>query len=563
MNTFRNEPRRRRQSIDGISNVPSRTSVPNRAFGGQRSSRTAINLNRAAKITPERFAAQNPHHHNRPSPLKATPSMYPRPVRTQSEDVSLLHMSLPPGMSLANTARNRQVKTHSGRDLKSKLLRKLPLKIAGTVTVLFLLVGGFLFVKGYMQLHKVFKGGGAAVALTSHVNPSLLKGEGDGRVNILLLGIGGDGHDGADLTDTMLLASIDPVNNKASLLSIPRDLWVANGKSSSKINAVFAFAKEKAANGGADIKTADAAGAKAAEQVVTTITGVPIHYYGLVDFQAFQQAVDTVGGVDMNVTADTAVSEHLWNETTRKNYFLDVVPGQQHFDGQRALFYARSRHTSPRGDFDRSERQRLLIEALTQKIASASTFTNPVKVSQLMDAFGNHVATDISLDDAMRLMRIGKAIGGGFDSVDLAPASNPLVKTGTAGNQSVVLPTAGIGNYSAIQALVRVNMPDGYIIKEHASINILNGTPSSGLATQKAEELRSYGYNVATVTDAPTQGYSDAVIIDLSKGQDPYTKNYLEKRFGVKATTKLPDANIHPGAANFVIILGQHETTNS
>jgi hypothetical protein len=157
-------------------------------------------------------------------------------------------------------------------------------------------------------------------------------------------------------------------------------------------------------------------------------------------------------------------------------------------------------------------------------------------------------------------LKLGKKIGGNFESVDLASAANPLVKTGMISGQSVVLPTAGQGNYEAIQAFIRTKLKDGYITKENANITVLNGTVSPGLATEKADQLRTYGYNVATVADAPTSDYEKTVIVDLTKGKKPYTKNYLEKRFGVKTTTKLPDTTIKPGSASFVIILGRNET---
>lgn len=93
--------------------------------------------------------------------------------------------------------------------------------------VLIITMGGLLFSQSYYKLHKVFKGSTAtAAALKVNVNPDLLKGEGSGRVNILLLGRGGGTHDGPDLTDTMMIASVDPVNHTTTLLSLPRDLWV-------------------------------------------------------------------------------------------------------------------------------------------------------------------------------------------------------------------------------------------------------------------------------------------------------------------------------------------------
>ncbi len=550
--------------MDGVINAPSRPQL-----NGQPFDRRSLNGDtfRTNTRTIGDFKRPNGYHLSNTAvanPGAAKPDSPKSADASRSEANSLLHMTLPGGKLDDQKKRGKKSRLHkkNGRRDWHKI-RKYSLRSALVVLVLVLGLGGFLFTKGYFKLHKVFKGGGSAVALKSNVDPALLKGEGDGRVNMLLLGRGGDGHAGADLTDTILLASIDPVNKTAALVSVPRDLWVTTPRGSSKINAIFAFAKQRALAKGSSKKDAETAGLAAMQDEVSQVLGIPIHYHAIIDFKAFEDAVNTVGGVDINVTEATSVSEHLWDESTRQHYFLNVQPGLQHFDGQRALFYARSRHTSARGDFDRSERQRLLIEALAKKVATAGVYTNPVKISDLMDNFGDHIATDMSIDDAVRLLKLGKAIGSNFDSIDMADPAKPLFKTGMIGDQSVVLPTAGQGDYSQIQALIRSDLKDGYLTKENANVTILNGTASAGLASQKADELKGYGYNVGTVADAPTSTYDKTVIVDLTKGKKPYTKNYLEKRFGVKSTTKLPDNTIQPGTASFVIILGQDETINS
>jgi hypothetical protein len=86
---------------------------------------------------------------------------------------------------------------------------------------------------------------------------------------------------------------------------------------------------------------------------------------------------------------------------------------------------------------------------------------------------------------------------------------------------------------------------------------VLNGTNTPGLATTKADQLKTYGYNVVTVDDAPTHDYPSTLFIDTTRGKKPFTKSYLEKRLDVKATTQLPDATIQTQGIDFVIILGQ------
>ena len=451
---------------------------------------------------------------------------------------------------------------------RGRTFRRWTIRTVVTVLVLAIGIGGFLGAQGYMKVHKVFKGNATtAAALKANVNPTLLKGEGDGRVNILLLGIGGGNHDGPDLTDTMIIASIDPVNKKATLLSVPRDLWVKMPNNFmgnyQKINAAYEAGKYeylgKEDGSSANTKAVEA-GFQSADQVVSQVLGIPIHYNLLVDFQAFQQAIDTVGGVTVNVPSQlydpTMAWENNWNPVLAQ-------PGVQNFNGKQALLYVRSRETS--SDFARCQRQRSVILALKDKVLTLGTLSNPLKISQLMGAFGDNVVTDISLSDAVRMYDLTKGIGNSdIQSLDLVTAPNSYITTGNMNGISVDEPKAGLYDYSAIQKYVRSSLVDGYIAKENAKITVLNGTSIPGLATDKADELKSYGYNVATVDNAPTQGYMKTQIIDLTNGADKYTKHYLENRFGVTATTQLPpNGSIQPGDANFIIVLGSDETISS
>ncbi len=449
-------------------------------------------------------------------------------------------------------------KKNHKKSWKKRLLTKRKLIGVGVFSVLLI---SFFLAKVFLNLNQIFQGGGGAAALQDNVDPSQLRGEGDGRVNILLLGKGGIGHTAPDLTDTLLVASIDPVNKKAALLSIPRDLWVQpEGLGASKINSVYANAKGQASYQGKKGDDIENAGLDAIDKTVEKYMGIPIHYHVMVDFNGFKKAIDTVGGVDLNVDKNGTVYEVLWDESTGRNYVLNVGEGQQHFDGTRALFYSRSRYTSPRGDFDRTERQRKIILALKDKILSAGTYSNPLKINQLTSDFGNHVRANMSTGELLRLYDISKSINADqVVSLGLADPPKVLVKTGNIGGLSVVIPVAGIDNYDAIRSFVRNSLKDGFIANENAKIIILNGTTIPGVATRRAEELRSFGYNIIKVANAPTQNYSKTQLIDLRNGEKKYTKHYLEGRLKVTATNSLPDSKIVAGDADFVIILGANE----
>jgi len=446
----------------------------------------------------------------------------------------------------------------------------LGLKASGVLAAVLILVAGGLGLKAYLKSRDIFKGGSdGAAALNKNVDPTLLKGEGDGRVNILLLGKGGEGHEGPDLTDTLLIASIDPVAKETALLSIPRDLWVkSTAGGSSKVNSVYANAKYAVLNNyttkqqTAEIKQkAEDAGIKAIEGTLSNVLGIPLQYYVMVDFTAFKQAVDAVGGIDINVKKQLYDTNVAWENN--KNPLIAAV-GMQHFDGKKALLYSRSRMGSARGDFDRTERQREVILALKDKVLSAGTFTNPVKINGLINAFGDHVATDFSLNEIMRVYELVKGVDATkVQSIGLADPPNDFVTTSNVSGQSVVVPRAGTFVYGPIQSYIRNTLRDSFLKSENASVVVLNGTAKSGLAKIKADELKAYGYNVTTVGDAPTKTYTKTVLVDMTKGVKKYTRNYLEKRLGVASTTTLPDPNIVPGTADFVIIVGSNESTSN
>ncbi len=423
-------------------------------------------------------------------------------------------------------------------------------------------LGGLMFSQDYLKLHKAFKGGApTAASLTVGVNPSLLKGEGDGRINILLLGRGGGNHDGPDLTDTMILASIDPVNHTASLISIPRDLWIdIPNEGAMKINAAwesgeFSYLGSEQ-TGSTNANVINAAFSQA-DQSVESVLGVPIDYNMIMNFQAFQQAVNTVNGVIVNVPTSLVDPTMAWENN---NNPVLAQAGLQAFDGAQALSYVRSRETT--SDFARAQRQRAVLVALENKVETLGIISNPLKLSSLFGEFGNNVATDLSMTDAARLYSIIKDINtNNVTSIGLADPPNSYIATGQLDGQAIDLPTAGLFNYSAIQTFVRGQLKDPYILNENAKVLVLNGTSVPGLATNMANELTSYGYNVIGASNAPNTGWTQTTLVDLSNGKDKYTLHYLEQRLNVTAENKLPDNSIQTNGADFVIIIGSNETT--
>ena len=444
---------------------------------------------------------------------------------------------------------------------KRSRTRRVIKRIFIILLIVVLVGGGYLGYKSWTKLRNIFRGGGNSAVLCGEVDPDALKTEGDGRVNILIMGIGGaEQRDGPNLTDTIMIASINPLDNSVKLLSVPRDLWVSIHGSYHKINEAYQtglYDYQQDNPQQSDAWPAIQAGFTSANDVIGKAVGIPINFDVLITYEAFREAIDAVGGVDVNVAEDlvdqTMAWENGWNPVIAKK-------GLQHMESKQALMYVRSRETSARGDFDRAERQRAVLVALQEKILSAGTLTNPVKISNLLDAFGNNIRTNIGGNERTCLINIVRKVNGSqVRSIDLY--DYVMGATSDAGS-SIQVPRAGMYDFSKLQAYVRNQLKDSYLARENAEITVLNGTRMPGLATQVADELKSYGYNVTNVGDAPDQSAATTQIIDVSKKDSPrYTLHYLELRLGATTTKTLP-AGISAGSAKIVILVGSDAASN-
>lgn len=407
--------------------------------------------------------------------------------------------------------------------------RRIILIVGGLLA--FLIV--FLLVKTLLASRKVItrNATGSAPALAGNIDPTKLKGEGDGRINILLLGIGGPGHEGPYLSDTMMVMSLDPQTKDVAMLSIPRDMWVPiPGYGSAKINAADAYGEAYHYPGG---------GGALAKTTVSKVFDIPIHYYIRVDFGAFKQSVDAVGGVDVNV--DKALYDDLYPDD-RGGYTkpLSVSVGMQHMNGDLALKFARSRETT--SDFDRAHRQQLVLLALKQKALTVGTLSNPAKLSGLIDSVGDHVKTDLQPNEIKKLAEIAKDIDSNKVTQKVLDTSpDGLLVNGNIGGGYVELPKTG--NFDAIRAFVHSFFVDNYIKSENARVEVQNGTTRNGLAATVGDMLKAYNYNVTKTATAPNQNYPATIIYDYTGGKKPYTVHYLENRFHVKVQKATPTAD--------------------
>lgn len=442
----------------------------------------------------------------------------------------------------------RKPKVARGNMMRGLQVFALVMLVAG------LCAGGWFGVKAFSAARSIIgKSNGVAPALAGVLDVTKLKGEGDGRVNILILGIGGQGHEAPNLSDTIMVMSIDPKTKDAALLSIPRDLYVKIPASDStrtqyaKINAANAY-------GGPEL----------AARTVSNVIGVPIHYYVIIDFSGFRQAVDAVGGVDINVAKAISDPDYPCDNERGGYCPLRIAAGMQHMNGAVALRFARSRKST--SDFDRAARQQMVISALRTKALQLSTLTNPVKLSSLIDAIGSHIKTDIQPKEITKLSNLAKDIDTSKmpQKVLNTDSKDALLVGGTNiidGAGYIEVPKIGNFNYSDIQDIVKNIFVDHYLIDENAKLEVQNGSGIPGLAGNTVKSLQAAHYNVGDPTNAVDR-YTSTVLYDYTGGKKPYTINYLEQRFKVKAQkltapTPVADANgVVASAPQIRIILG-------
>ncbi len=387
-----------------------------------------------------------------------------------------------------------------------------------------------------------------------------LKGERDDRINFLLLGIGGKGHDGPMLTDTIIFASYKPSTNDIGMLSIPRDMAVPiPDEGYRKVNHANYFGEQKEPG----------AGPVLASEVIGGVIGQEIQYYLRVDFDGFGKLIDDVGGIDVDVENTFTDAEYpilgseykecgtyatvdLENPDTGEVESVDVptyacryetitfTKGPAHLDGATALKYVRSRHgnNGEGSDFERAKRQQKVIAAVKEKMMSSGTLLNPARIARIMETLQDNVATNISAWELLRL-------AGKLKDVDTTKIVSRVLDSS---NESPLYATSLNGAYVLLPKnddwgpvrLMAANLlvPDGSASTIASSstkksstpstpsipsvkIEIQNGTTITGLAFRASQLLDGNGYDVTKIGNAVERSYEHTVIYDLSNGAKP------------------------------------------
>ena len=415
-------------------------------------------------------------------------------------------------------------------------------------------------------------------------NDAELNGEKEDRVNILLTGIGGEGHDGPQLTDTILFASYRPSTKKLALMSLPRDMTVElPGRGYQKVNHANAYAEMEKPGSGATV----------AADLIGTVIRQPVQYYMRVDFSGFSELIDSLGGVDVYVdhpftdanypilgkeydtcgnssalmngksiqtgsntegsSTDALATDNATRivKTPGPDYrcrfeVLTFKEGWKHMDGATALAFVRSRHgnNGEGSDFARSMRQQKILLAVKDKVFSVSTFFNPIRVGSILDTLQKNINTNLSISELVRLGKEFKDLKSEdvVNHVIDASPNSPLYET-TVNGAYVLLPKND--DWTQLQQMAKYIFTaektdvKQIAVKEAGSgdpthnnvlipkvipsrVDIENGTTIAGLAFRASQILNDqHGFNVIKVGNAPTRGFTHTIIYDLTNGKNP------------------------------------------
>ena len=461
-------------------------------------------------------------------------------------------------------ARRHQMERQAKKPRKKVSKGKVVKWIVIVIILAILGVVGYLVVKAFLAGGKVFNGNPLDIITTK----TRLAEDDNGRTNILIFGTSGytmdeNAWDGAMLTDSIMVVSLDQDNNDAYMMSLPRDLYVRNncpalGKTSGKLNEVFycAYTTDKD-----EVAGAEALMAKSGE-----ILGLDIQYYIHADWTALVQAIDAVGGVDVTIESDDP--RGIYDSGTGIKYANGEVA---HLDGEKALALARARNHNygdyglSGGNYDREKNQQKILAAFQQKAMSAGTLLNPVAVNNLIDSLGNNlitsfetghvqtlidIASNLQADHIKQLPFVGRDDGGPNLIATYAPNGTYLGEA----------PVAGVYDYSEIQAYVAQNLSSDPVVMEGATIDVLNGSDQAGLAAKKAEELEDDNYTIGSIDNAPASTTESVTIYQLNSDMTN-TATALKDKYGVEPIQG--ELTGYYTTADFVIVFGTGSTSTT
>ncbi len=545
------ESRRAKKAPVSASKISTpKTSVSKTSVPKIPTSKTPVSkVSTPKKSVPQKSAPQKPS-----TPLASTEDFL-KPVQAFNFDEQSGELTATPTVTSKTPASaiNQKGKTMKQSKKPASKKRKIITGIIITLLSLILIAGIIVVLWGNDIIAKITGGQGNVLDLIfTDETYTPLKTDDNGRTNILALGTSGynmagdegDGtHDGAQLTDSIMVISLNQDTGDIAMLSLPRDLKASpTCTATGKINEVYWCNNMNGDN--------DAAGAEALMTEVGNILGLDFQYYAHLNWGSLVSIVDTLGGI--TVTLDEDIEDYYY---TKAVYQAGV---EYTINGAEALGLARARHGTASGDFSRGASQQKILIGIKDKV-----FEKDLSITDLLSlagTLGDNLRTNFSIDEMKTLAHLTSEFD--FNSMRQISLLEPerLMTTGMINGISYVLPSAGVGNYTAIRTYLAKMLSNDPKVYEDASILVLNGTDTAGLASSERTTLEEDGYVNVSVDDAPAGTYDQEYTLYALTDDKPNTQKSLEKKYNsaAKASSELP-AGIST-AYDFVLILGSTTT---
>ncbi len=437
-----------------------------------------------------------------------------------------------------------------GKKMKKPISKKRKIITSILLVIVLLILGGliWLIIWGNDILARITGGQGTIFDLFSE-NYVELKTDANGRTNILAFGTSGynmegdEGngiHDGAQLTDSIMVISLDQKNGDVAMLSLPRDLKASpTCTATGKINEVYWCNNME----GNDEK----AGATALMDELNTILDIDFQYYAHLNWGSLVSIVDTLGGI--NVTLDEDISDYGWTGAV-------FQAGEEYtINGEQALGLARARHGTESGDFSRGASQQKILIGIKDKVLEKSL--SVTDMLGLANTLGDNLRTNFSVEELKSFAHLTYDFD--FSNIRQISLLEPeqLMTTGNINGISYVIPSEGAGNYSNIQAYIAKMFSSDPRVYEDSSILILNATDQAGLASNEKNELEKEGYNNIFIDDTLNNNYEGDYILYILNDKKPGTKKLLEEKYSTEAKSANDLSSGIPTNYDFILIINK------
>lgn len=443
--------------------------------------------------------------------------------------------------------------------------RKIVKRVLLILGIILLLAGGWMAYRVMVAGGNIFQGN-----IFDLIQSKPLRQDANGRSNILVFGTADDSeggtHEGGNLTDSIMVLSVNQTTNEAFMVSLPRDLYVQHdpvcpilGTNAGKLNETY-FCHSR---DGED----ETAGAAGLQEMAGTILGIDIHYYVHVNFSVVVDAVDAVGGVEVTIESNPAgmgiLDRNFDWVCNYECYYVRYDDGEiANLDGEHALALARARNAQggyglAAGNFDREQNQQKIMKALLDKSVSAGTLANPARVLGLVEAMGDNLRTNFEAAEIRTLMRIGGEIEqSNIASLPLTDSDEgiDLVRNSNIGGASVVVPSAGLHVYTDIHTYIRLHSSNDPMVREQARIAVYNGGTVAGAAQIQADALSEQGIHVTAIGNAPEGNYGSVQIYRVNPDK-PATEQALARLLGATVHASVPPFPV-PAEVDFVVVVG-------